>query len=1010
VAGLDFSRFRFGAGDSITLEAWVHPFEMPEGRQAYVVGKGRTGRAGQAADNQNWALRLTGRKGLAVPSFLFRGTGGSFHRWTASDGFEPGSGWHHVAVSYTFGRGDSLAAFVDGRAVTGSWDLGGASDVSPVQDDDEVWIGSSMGGATASTFPGMLDSVAIHRGIVPPARIAARYAVDETVPAFAEGPLEAVPEERVLFEVIERVPDAAGFAFAPREPSERFTGDTFALHRLPVRYDGEGLRADRSNPFIVRARQQVVLPRGPQNLRVRTRGAARVWLDGRLLAELPQPSQRTDGHEKMFEPDRSGPPGIRFVQVGDSERVVEVEGDGGRHELRVDVRVGGRGRRPETGEFSASLGPPGSVPRILGGAGPAEPLTDAGWEALASRLEEDFTRRDTLARRTAAAGREAYWRERHERARAFVAGLPPLEPPSLDAADPAATGPSHPVDRFVLARQAGEAARPAEPVDDPRFIRRLSLDVRGVIPSSDEVRAFLADPRPDRRERLVEAFLSDPRWADHWVGYWQDVLAENPNLVNPTLNNTGPFRFWIHESFLDRKPMDRFASELILMNGSTHFGGPGGFALATENDVPMAAKAHVLGRAFLALEMNCARCHDAPNHPFLQQDLFALAALLARQPQKVPASSSVPGGPDRLASLAITVSLEPGSSVKPAWPFEEVVPRAVADGIVPSADDTRAVAAALFTAPENRRFPAVIVNRLWQRFFGTGIVESLDDWETARPTDPDLLEWLARELVANDYSLEHVARLILTSQAYAAARPPRRMTAEQVADSVLAACGKPYDVEPMNIDIDTSRATTLSLNLGTPTRAWQFAALGNERDRPSLSLPFAQTAVTLMEAFGWRGERQNPVSVRESDPTPLQPAILANGVFLKRACQFSDSSGFTELATSDLSLDAFLEVIFLRILARPPAPAEREAARALLAEGFATRLVPDAPAAVAPERPVGVTWSNHLSDEANQAKLRLAEIAALGDPPTRRLEPDWRERAEDLVWSLYNLPEFVFVP
>jgi len=304
----------------------------------------------------------------------------------------------------------------------------------------------------------------------------------------------------------------------------------------------------------------------------------------------------------------------------------------------------------------------------------------------------------------------------------------------------------------------------------------------------------------------------------------------------------------------------------------------------------------------------------------------------------------------------------------------------------------------------------VIVNRLWQRLFGTGIVASLDDWETAEPTDPDLLEWLARELVAHDYSLEHVARLILTSRAYAAVRPPRRMTAEQVADSVLAACGKPYDVEPMNIDIDGSRTTTLSLNLGTPTRAWQFAALGNERDRPSLSLPFAQTAVTLLEAFGWRGERQNPVSLRESEPTPLQPAILANGVFLKRACQLSDSSGFTALATGDLPLDTFVDEVFLRILARPPEPAEREAARALVAEGYAERLVANAPAAMAPERPVGVTWSNHLSDEANQAKLRLAEIAALGDTPTSRLAPDWRERAEDLVWTLYNLTEFVFVP
>ncbi|MFM8578130.1 MAG: DUF1553 domain-containing protein [Planctomycetaceae bacterium] len=1003
----EFSRFRFGVGDSITLEAWVHPFDVPEGRQVYIIGKGRTGRPGQATDNQNWALRLTGSKGLALPSFLFRGATGAFHRWTAAEGIEPSSGWHHVAVSYTFGRQDSLIAFVDGRQISGSWDLGGASDAAPVQDDDEVWVGSSLGGGEASTFPGMLDSVAVHRRIIPPARIAARHHLDGSVPISTEETLVDVPEGRVLFEVIERVPDGNGFAFTPREPTENFTGDVFALPRLPLRYDEQGLRNDRTNPFIVRARCRFVMPPGPQQLTIRTRGAARIHVDGTILAELPPPSQRTDGHENMFEPDRSGPAGIRFVQVGDQARVLTLAGDGGMHELRVDVRVGGKGRRPETGEFSASLGAPETVPRLITTTGPAAPLTDAGWAAVTDAIELDFTQRDTLARRKAAASQDADWQRRHERARRFIASLPPLEPPTPPESDRSVTSP---VDRFWIAGLLADGKQPPETIDDAAFIRRLSLDVRGVIPTSSEVVTFLGDRRSDRRQRLVDTFLADPRWADHWVGYWQDVLAENPNLVNPTLNNTGPFRFWIHEAFLDRKTMDRFVTELVRMQGSTHFGGPGGFALATENDVPMAAKAHVLSRAFMAMEMNCARCHDAPSHPFLQQDLFGLAAMLGREPQTVPPSSSVPGGPNRLSSLSITVSLAPGTSVSPSWPFETIVPRDVSLTDVRAADDTRDVVAALFTAPENRRFPQVIVNRLWQRYFGVGIVPNLDDWESATPSDPDLLEWLARQLVAHDYSIGHVARLILTSEAYAAERSPRRMSAEQLADSVLVACGKSYDVEPMNIDVDTSRPTTLSLNLGTPARAWQFAALGNERDRPSLSLPFAQNVVTMMEAFGWRGERQNPVSVREAESTPLQPAILANGAFLKRACQLSDDGGFTILVTDGRPLVEVVDELFLRILSRLPNAHERKLAMELLAAGYADRVVQGASPAMSPERPVGVTWSNHLSDEANQAKIALARIAAMGDPPTNRLDPDWRERAEDLIWTLYNLPEFIFVP
>ena len=89
--------------------------------------------------------------------------------------------------------------------------------------------------------------------------------------------------------------------------------------------------------------------------------------------------------------------------------------------------------------------------------------------------------------------------------------------------------------------------------------------------------AFLSDTRPDKRRHLIDELLANRGWADNWVGYWQDVLAENPNIVNPTLNNTGPFRWWIYESLLDNKPLDRFATELILMEGSTRYGGTAGF-------------------------------------------------------------------------------------------------------------------------------------------------------------------------------------------------------------------------------------------------------------------------------------------------------------------------------------------------------------------------------------------------------------------------------------------------
>ncbi|MDB4512285.1 DUF1549 domain-containing protein, partial [Arenicella sp.] len=168
--------------------------------------------------------------------------------------------------------------------------------------------------------------------------------------------------------------------------------------------------------------------------------------------------------------------------------------------------------------------------------------------------------------------------------------------------------------------------------DDLSFLRRVYLDTTGVTPTASEARTFLDNSDPGKRAAVIDELLADDRWADHWTSYWQDVLAENPNLLKPTLNNTGPFRWWIYDAMLDNKPMDRFVTELVTFQGSLHDGGAAGFKLAAENDVPMAAKAHIVSSAFLGVDMKCARCHDAPYHSSTQKDLFQLAANRLRGP------------------------------------------------------------------------------------------------------------------------------------------------------------------------------------------------------------------------------------------------------------------------------------------------------------------------------------------------------------------------------------------
>lgn len=563
--------------------------------------------------------------------------------------------------------------------------------------------------------------------------------------------------------------------------------------------------------------------------------------------------------------------------------------------------------------------------------------------------------------------------------------------------------------------------------DDLTFLRRLALDTVGVTPSEAEVAAFLADRPAERRARAIDRFLADPRWADHQMGYWMDVLAENPNLINPTLNNTGPFRWWLHESLVDNKPLDLFVTELLRQEGSERFGGPAGFSVASQNDVPMAAKGIIVSSAFLGVEMKCARCHDAPTHVSKQKELFELAAMLGRKPVKVPATSSVPldhlkaGGREPL----IQVTLAPGSSVAPAWPFAQFCDEQTVASIAEEPDNSRDRLAAMITAPQNERFAQVMANRIWQRLMGRGIVPTVGDWEKSEPSHPELLKWLGRELIRSGYDAKAIARLILSSHAYQravdpalaetsplfTAPAPRRIEAEQLVDSLFAATGKPFLVEPVNMDVDSIRTIDNALDLGHARRAWMLASTSNERDRPSLTLPRMQAVSEVLEVFGWRGARPDPGSgVREVEPNVLQPALLANGTMMTWLTRLSDDHGLTRFALEEQPLETFVDRLFLRLFTRKPTAAEKAAYVEALRPGFERRILPAGAPQPAPHAyRKFVAWSNHMKSEANT--LRLAEEAAsrAGDPPTARLDPAWRTRFEDVIWALLNAPEWTHI-
>ena len=838
-------------------------------------------------------------------------------------------------------------------------------------------------------------------------------------------PSVSIADGPVRVTLREGIPEPWDWSPNAGTPADGYDTPAMGFARLPSKVNGRGIEVDRPAPFALIARATLQVPAGPHRLILRAKGAARLLVDGRVVAQTAPIQPNAAGHEAVPEP--APPEDVRWREVaaGDQERIVDWTSDGKAHEVELAAVLGARKLRPEPGEMSVSIAAPGEVPVLVGGR-PGQALTPDGWDAFAAAERARIDRLDTARRRQAARSEDAFWKARHDlAAREAFAVFPPELPRDVFRPDPLGA-----IDRRISEGLSRLDLRPNPPVDDASFLRRLSLDAIGLPPTAAEVEAFLADPRPDKRSRAIDDRLADPRWADSWMGYWQDVLAENPGILKPTLNNTGPFRRFLHLAILDGLPLDRLVTELVRMDGSKSYGGPAGFGMATENDAPMAAKAHILAKAFLAVDMKCARCHDAPRHPFDQSQLFALAGMLGGKPQAIPATSTVKSQAGGRAP-AVSVTLHAGDKVEPGFDLAEIAPPDLPPGMLARDAPPRDRLAALLVSPRNARFARVAVNRVWARYMGAGLVEPVDDWDGESGTGvshPGLLDDLARDFVASGYDLKALARRIFQSRAYQATpeNPPppgssadqrrfagpvhRRMSAEQVVDSLFAAAGKPFGTEELCVDPEGRRPPNEMLNLGIPGRAWEFASTANERDRPALTLPVTQTFVDLMQTFGWRPARQDPLTVREETTTPLQPASIANGIAAGRASRLSDDSAFTAISLED------------RPRARPrpprlpPGPLPAADRRRGLEDGRLPRRGPcrsgrpRGPAQFQAEaRPEGLLVEPP-GPRATEIQLLEEKAARDGDPPTYRLRPEFRERMEDVVWALFNSPEFVLIP
>ena len=1136
------SHYDFTNGDEISITAWVK-LEKFSSHPAYIIGKGRTHNPGFSKDNQNWSLRVVGEDSLSKLSFLFSTGSNKWHRWTSKLSFDPYAGWHFISLSYRFGDPESIKAWIDSLPTPGAWDLNGPTKNPPVTDNDEIWIGSSMGGNSGNSITGWLDEITLSRKILNDNLVKQKFK-REGGPKVVKWEPSKMPEMgkiesgQVLVQIIEGL---NSFKSWPRNLEQKMPGSeweqpSFLLPRIPYAYDSWGIRDKWNAPILLRMAADLKLPSGQNRFLIRARGLSRLWIDGEeVLSTKPASGRRNDGHSPVTPLAKAPKENLRVkgYHQQEVEGFLSVENEGIKRIVFEQI-VGGTNQRTETGETLVAMeSKDGKLYHLLTPAADYMPvLNDKEVERTLETTDSLLSLFDASRRRQLARSQDAMWKKRREVQKEWLSQHPILQKEissrqidnyitqkmthlkkdsggSDDLASSAfhileqncfrchgskkkkggldlserqtaliggeselpAIIPEDPMGSEIMARIISEdedlimppsgdhlskeeidligkwiqqGAKWKSPqnsltldvpasADDYTFIRRVYFDSVGIPPSPEEIRSFADDQDPQKRDKMIDTLLAKDEVVDNWMGEWLDLLAENPTLLNQSLNSTGPFRWFLYESFIDQKPLDRIVTELILMRGDSARGGSAGFGQAAENDAPFAAKAHIIASSFLGVEMQCARCHDAPYHSSKQRDLFSLSAMLERKPVKVPSSSRVPASffEHKGRKSLIEVTLKPNETIPPNWSLKEFIDPTKStslEHLLTNKQDSRERLAMLVTSHENKRFAKVIVNRIWKRLMGAGIVEPAHDWEGNQPSHPELLDWLAIKLVEFEYDPRAIFKLIMKSNAYQRqaigknaqsnhlsrvflSPDPRRLSAEQVVDALHSSTHQKIDSEILTFVFDGGRSLKQRNTLGKPTRAWMMGTLNNSRDRPSLAKPKAQTIVNVMKAFGWTGTRQKPVHQREKDPSVLQSGILANGVLVSNVARVSNQSFLAEIALDSKSAPELIENIFLRFLGRLPNQREQISALDLISAGFENRIIPkaDSHKPEEPEKLPLITWFNHLSPEATTIQIEVEKQVRQGPPVDPRINPDWRERYEDLIWSLINHREFVWL-
>ena len=501
----------------------------------------------------------------------------------------------------------------------------------------------------------------------------------------------------------------------------------------------------------------------------------------------------------------------------------------------------------------------------------------------------------------------------------------PFTVPFPAAIDPARfAGPPHPVDDAVFGQLKALRIEPAAVCTDAAFVRRATLDTIGRLPTPAEAAAFAADPSPDKRARLIDALLARPEFADYWALFLGDLFQNRKERDHDVRGVKGvrQFHAWLRAQVAAGQPWDEVARAVLTATGPADKNPAVGYYVVTVGEQQEAEKSdagEAVAQALLGTRIGCAKCHNHPLEKYTQDDFYHFAAFfsrvnLDRKEWKDGVTTLKVGrrNPDEDGRPVTAHQPRTNAQLTPQ-PLDRSTPA------VPPGTDPRVPLAAWVTDPRNEAFAGAMANRVWRHFLGVGLVEPVDDLRaTNPPSNPVLWATLTREFVAHKFDLKHLMRLILTSRTYqlSSSTTPgnaadakfyshytaRRLPAEVLLDAVADLTGVPdaFDGYPAG------------------TRAVQ--------------VPDVAVGSPFMKLFG-RPERTTACACeRKEDVSLAQLLHLQNSEALANRCRAGDGWLARELAATPDDA-ALVDKVTLRAFGRPATAAERDAVRALVAEG-----------------------------------------------------------------------------